>query len=178
MAQFDPEYSKVLKVHFSLTTDPFMYNFPDAKRLTIGLMEIVNYHNIEMTLLTKGEYPTGEINKFKCKPGISLVSLNDSFHTKFEPYSAPIVGRINALKKLADKGLDTWVCIEPYPTPDIIEQSLNELLTKVSFTNTIVFGKWNYRRKKISKDIEDRFYEECCEQVSEFGYKNNIKTYV
>ena len=169
---------KVHKIHFSLTTDPFMHNFPDAQRLTIRLMEIIKNHNIEMTLLTKGAYPTSEISKFNCKPGISLVSLNDSFHAQYEPYSTPIVERINALKKLADMGLDTWVCIEPYPTPDIIEQSLYELLTKVSFTNTIVFGKWNYRRNKINKDIEDRFYKECCEQVSEFGDKNNIKTYV
>ncbi len=47
------------------------------------------------------------------------------------------------MKALHDAGCKTWVSIEPYPTPNLINQRLDELLEKISFTDKIIFGRTN-----------------------------------
>ena len=34
--------------------------------------------------------------------------------------------------------------MEPYPTPNVISQDLNEILEEISFVDSIDFGHWNY----------------------------------
>ena len=48
------------------------------------------------------------------------------------------------LKALSETGCRTWVSMEPYPTPNLIEQELQNLLEAVSFTDRIIFGRTNY----------------------------------
>lgn len=79
--------------------------------------------------------------------GITLISLDESFRRRIEPGAAAYVERIAALKALHDKGCRTWVSIEPYPTPNIIEQDLLEILNAVSFTNKLIFGRTNYSKE-------------------------------
>ena len=55
--------------------------------------------------------------------------------------------RIAALRTLHDAGCKTWVSIEPYPTPNFIEQDLNEILEAISFCDKIIFGRLNYNKK-------------------------------
>ena len=40
--------------------------------------------------------------------------------------------------------LKTLAHIEPYPTPNIIDQDLGEILNTVGFVDSIYFGGWNY----------------------------------
>jgi DNA repair photolyase len=61
-----------------------------------------------------------------------LVSLDESFRERIEPGAAPLEKRLAALKYLHDDGCKTWVSIEPYPTPNIIEQNLHEVLEAVT----------------------------------------------
>jgi DNA repair photolyase len=55
--------------------------------------------------------------------------------------------RIKALKILHEKGCKTWVSIEPYPTPNIIEQNLSAILNAIGFVDKIIFGRLNYNKK-------------------------------
>ena len=74
-----------------------------------------------------------------------------------EPGAASYRERLNALKALHDAGCKTWVSIEPYPTPNLIEQDLSELLDAVSFTDKIIFGRTNYSKEISSYKIIKHF---------------------
>ena len=54
-----------------------------------------------------------------------------------------------ALKKLHENGLKTWISIEPYPTPNIDETSVDieDLLKHIGFVDKIVFGRMNYNKE-------------------------------
>jgi hypothetical protein len=41
---------------------------------------------------------------------------------------------------LHDAGCKTWVSIEPYPTPNFIEQDLNDILCAISFCDKIILS--------------------------------------
>ena len=62
--------------------------------------------------------------------------------------------------------------MEPYPTPNLIDQDINELLEAVSFTDKIIFGRTNYC-KEVSQGYPQHkhFYNEKAKQVIEFCEK-------
>lgn len=179
-----PKYiDKIKFVHLCFMTDPFMYRYKEVEDMTLKIIEKLNKNNVRCTVLTKGIYPRvlsnkeryGALNEY----GITLVSLNDQFKKEYEPHSASYLGRIKSLRYLHDKGLKTWVSIEPYPTPNLDKnQNLQELLNKISFVDRIIFGKLNYN-VVISK-FEDniRFYEDCASQVIDFCKINNIDYHI
>ena len=81
-------------------------------------------------------------------------------------------------KNLHDHGCKTWVSIEPYPTPNIFKQDLNEILEQISFVDKVIFGKLNYN-KEVSKFKNYKiFYNEQAELVHKFCKINNIQVYI
>jgi len=88
---------------------------------------------------------------------------------------------------LSDNGLNTWVSLEPYPTPELDNQAgeIEKLLEKISFVKKLIFGKLNYRRlteynngySSIWKNNED-FYREMAKRVVNFCERNNIKYHI
>ena len=110
--------------------------------------------------------------------GITLVSLDEKYRKENEPGAAPIHERISSLKALHDRGCKTWISIEPYPTPNIKDQDLNEILQAVKFTDRIVFGRTNYNKRVSEYPNYRQFYNEKARQVIEFCQKNNIQSYI
>ena len=140
---------KIKFVHFCFTTDPFMYGYQEIADLTVRLIEALNEQGIKCTALTKGLLPKeliklSEDNEF----GITLISLDDTFRKKIEPFSATYKERIRSLWQLHKKGIKTWVSIEPYPTPNIIDQNFQNILDSISFVDKIIFGKLNFQPEK------------------------------
>ena len=178
-----PKYKDQIKfVHLCFMSDPFMYQHPEVRDLTLKIIEKLNKNNIKCTVLTKGIYPKDLANKDKYglrnEYGITLVSLDNHFKSKFEPHSSPYKERIKSLRFLHDQGLKTWVSIEPYPTPNLVEQDLLEILESVSFTDRIIFGKLNYNVKSSHFKNNQAFYEECVRQLMDFCKEHNIAYYV
>jgi len=146
-----PKYKHDIKfVHLCFTTDPFMYQYPEVEEMTLKILNKLNVNGIRCNVLTKGIYPKDLINTNKYSKeneyGITLVSLDKNFKERFEPCSAPYMGRIKALKRLHDAGLKTWVSMEPYPNPNMVRQNLLNVLKEISFVDNIIFGKLNYKR--------------------------------
>ena len=193
-----PKYKNEINfVHLCFMSDPFMYDYekdeliPEVKELTLKIIERLNKEGIKVTTLTKGFYPEEILdrNKFLSSNeyGITLVSLNGKFKKQFEPFSAPYEKRIQSLEKLARAGLKTWVSMEPYPTPDLDETSVDieKILKRIKFVKKIIFGKLNYRRlsdfdsrycKSWKNNME--FYEEMAKRVVSFCKKHNIKYHI
>jgi DNA repair photolyase len=178
-----PKYKDKIKVvHLSFTTDPFMYKQKEVSDLSLKIIERLNKDNIRCTVLTKGVYPEeladtekyGKNNEY----GITLVSLDKTFKERFEPFAAPYEERVKSLKKLHDKGLKTWVSMEPYPTPNLVDQKLEKILNKISFIDKIVFGKLNYNTQSTQFDYNGNFYQNCSEIVIKFCDSNEIEYHI
>lgn len=171
--------NKIQFVHLCFTTDPFMYEFPEICQMSIDIISLLNAHAIKCTALTKGVLPQ-KLKDFSKgnEYGITLISLNENYREKYEPYSAKYEDRISSLRYLHENGLITWVSIEPYPTPNIINQNLNVILDKISFVDKIIFGRTNYS-KEISQYKEHKcFYNEMAREVISFCKNKNIAYHI
>ena len=168
---------KISTVHLCESTDPFMYGYPIIEKYSLAAIEKLNQNMIRCTVVTKGILPQVLID-LRFNPlneyGISLVSLSEEYRQKIEPRAAPIKERLQALKYLHENGRKTFVAIEPYPTPNIIEQSLQELLQAVSFVDKIIFGRTNYSKKATAFKHNRNFYNFCTKQVLKFCIDNCI----
>lgn len=178
-----PRYKDKIKfVHLCFSTDPFMYKYPEVGDLTLKIIERLNKDNIRSVVLTKGIYPKDPVNIKKYgnrnEYGITIVSLNEKFKKIFEPYSAPYEERIKSLKYLHDKGLKTWISMEPYPTPNLIEQDLKRILQKVSFVDKIIFGKLNYNVKSSQFIDNKEFYQKRADEVIDFCEERGIEYHI
>ena len=173
---------KIEVVHLCFTTDPFMYQQKEVGDLTLKIIEKLNKNGIRCTVLTKGIYPKELTDTKKYSKeneyAITLVSLDENFKRNFEPYAAPYEQRVKGLKYLHDHGLKTWVSMEPYPTPNLIEQKLNEILEKIKFVDKIIFGKLNYNVKITEFEDNKNFYDDCANLVIDFCDRNNIDYHV
>lgn len=170
---------KINSVHLCFTTDPFMYKYDDICHLSIEILKLVNSYNIPCTALTKGILPKELANLSKDNSyGITLISLNEEFREKMEPGSAPYKDRIENLKYLHDNGCKTWVSIEPYPTPNFIEQDFDEILKAVSFTDKIIFGRLHYNKKVSEYKDYKNYYNELAYKVIDFCEKHNIEYHI
>ena len=175
-----PKYKhKIKSVHLCFTTDPFMYGYDDVSEMSLQIIRKLNQAGIKCTVLTKGILP---IELADLSPeneyGITLVSLNEQFREEMEPNTAPFLQRIRALRALHDAGCKTWVSIEPYPTPNIIEQDLDEILDAVSFCDKIIFGRLNYN-KKVSEYRQHReFFNELARTVVDFCERNGKQYHI
>ena len=175
-----PKYKKEIKsVQLSFTTDPFMEQYPEVGELSLKIINRLNKDNIKAVILTKSVLPdsllsTSRINEY----GITLVSLDESFRKKYEPYTSNYEDRIAALKKLHDHGFYTWVSIEPYPTPNICKQDLKKILEKISFVDYIVFGRLHYNKLVSEYKGYKDFYNELALKVEKYCKEHKIKCHI
>lgn len=168
---------KIESVHLCFSTDPFMYGYDEVSQMSIAIIKKLNVAGIKCTALTKGILP---IELATLSPeneyGITLVSLDEVFRQEMEPNSAPYKERIDALRILHNAGCKTWVSIEPYPTPNFIEQDLNEILEAIGFCDKIIFGRLNYNKKVSEYKDHKAYFNELAEQVIAYC-KANGKQY-
>ncbi len=183
-----PRYQKEIDfVHLSFMTDPFMFdpvnqrNIPWIEELTLSIIERLNSHKIKCTILTKSKYPTTLTNQTYSKEneyGITLVSQDSEFHSRYEPFSPSSSERLDALKTLHDAGLKTWVSLEPYPTPNIVNQKLESILDSIEFVDKIVFGKWNYSKEVNGYKGQNEFYQKCSDKIIEFAKQKGVPMHI
>lgn len=171
--------SKIQSVQLCFTTDPFMYEYDEIKNMSIAAIEKLNDAAIKCTVLTKGLLPS-VLSTFSIdnEYGITLISLNEEYRKRVEPRAASYSERLTALKVLHDKGSRTWVSIEPYPTPNLIEQDIYDILNAISFTNKIIFGRTNYNKEITSYVQHKEFYNVQAARVIDFCNERQIAYHI
>lgn len=170
---------KIKTIHLCFTTDPFMYGYDDICDLSLEIINLISKYDIPLTALTKGVFPKELENSSKKNSyGITLISLNEEFRKKMEPGSAPYSERINSLYNLHKKGFNTWVSIEPYPTPNFIEQNFQEILKSVKFVDKIIFGRLHYNKRVSQYKEYKKYYNDLAKQVIDFCIQNNIEYHI
>lgn len=170
---------KIQSVQLCFTTDPFMYGYDEVKDMSLKIIQKLNDAGIKCTALTKGLLPI-ELARMSSENeyGITLISLNEQFRGEIEPNAAPYVQRIEALQALHNAGCKTWVSIEPYPTPNIIEQDFSEILNAVSFTDKIIFGRLNYNKRVSEYKDYKKYFNELAQQVIDFCISRNKQYHI
>lgn len=174
---------KIDSVFLSFLSDPFMHDQPEITELSLKIIERLNRDNIRCVVLTKGDLPLALADKQKYgsnnEYGITLISLDEMFREQFEPGTSPYAKRIDGLKRLHDKGLKTWVSMEPYPTENMIKQDITTILNDIKFVDKIVFGRIHYDggANKALKEKPD-YYRDLSEVVRAFCSKNKIGCYI
>ena len=150
--------NRIESVQLCFTTDPFMYGYDEIVRMSLDSIYLLNSSGIKCTVLTKGILPKELMNKERYSAdneyGITLVSVNEKYREQMEPNAAPYKERVAAMKVLSEAGCKTWVSMEPYPTPNLIEQNLQAILETVKFVDKIIFGRTNYC-KEILEDTRN-----------------------
>lgn len=170
---------KIKSVQLCFTTDPFMVGYPEIQEMSMAAIKRLNEDKIKCCILTKGILPIELKDLYKENEyGITLVSLNEAYREKMEPGAAPYGERLSALKKLHDAGCKTWVSIEPYPTPNLIEQKLKDILEAVDFTDRIIFGRTNYNKTVTAYPNQKHFYNACAKEVIRFCEDRKIKYHI
>jgi DNA repair photolyase len=148
----------------------------------LQIVERLSKEHIKCTVLTKGTYPADLTDKDKYgatnEYGITLVSLDERFRNEYEPNTAKFKDRIKALKRIHDNGAKTWVSMEPYPTPNIVDQDLAEILNEIRFVDKIVFGRLNYNVKSSQWLNHREYYNECVDLVVQFCENNKINYHI
>lgn len=170
---------KITSVQLCFTTDPFMYGYPEVTEMSIKIIKLLNDNGIKCTALTKGILP----DELKClskqnEYGITLISLDEDFRKRMEPNAAPYNDRIAALRKLHDAGCKTWVSIEPYPTPNIINQDYSKILEKISFVDKIIFGRLNYNKDVTAYKKHKEFFNALANQTIAYCLEHNIQYHI
>lgn len=171
--------SKIKSVQLCFTTDPFMYQYKEIEDMSLKAIKKLNSAGIKCCILSKGILPTSLSTLSKNNEyGITLVSLDENYRKSMEPGSAPYSERLSALRKLHNKGCKTWVSIEPYPTPNIINQDISTILESISFSDKIIFGRTNYSKNVTSYKEHRAFYNDQAAIVIDFCSKKNIQFHI
>ena len=170
---------KIQSVQLCFTTDPFMYGYDEIAQMSIKAIQKLNEAGIKCTVLTKGVLPI-ELADLSSENeyGITLISLDEQYRERMEPGAAPYKDRLEAMKMLHDRGCKTWVSMEPYPTPNLIEQDLNEILEAVSFTDKIIFGRTNYSKEVTAFKTNKTFYNDAARKVIDYCANHNIQYHI
>ena len=170
---------KIQSVHLCFTTDPFMQGYPEISGMSIAAIKKLNAAGIKCTALTKGILPIELADLSKDNEyGITFVSLNEEYRAKMEPGAAPYAERLAALQALHDAGCKTWVSMEPYPTPNLIDQNLYDLLEAVSFVDKIIFGRTNYSTEVSSYKEHRAYYNKLAAEVISFCEEHGIQYHI
>lgn len=170
---------KIQSVQLCFTTDPFMCGYPEVEQISIAAIRKLNDAGIKCTTLTKGISPASlaELSKDN-EYGITLISLDEKYREKMESGAAPYKDRLAALKYLHDAGCKTWISMEPYPTPNLIEQDLEDVLEAVAFVDKIIFGRTNYCKEVSSYKDHKEFYNKLATEVIDFCERRGIQYHI
>lgn len=171
--------NKIKSVQLCFTTDPFMCGYDEIREMSLAAIHKLNDAGIKCRVLTKGILP---IELAECSKdneyGITLISLDENYRQRMEPGSAPYQDRLAALWVLHNRGFRTWVSIEPYPTPNLIEQSVYNILETIGFVDKIIFGRTNYNKEITAYAKHKEFYNEQAATVVAFCEERHIDYHI
>ena len=143
------------QVFFSFTTDVYS---PFDRSLTRPSLQLVQEHGMDICVLTKGgSRALVDIDLYRqdrdCFAS-TLTTLDDSFSRKWEQNAALPDDRLATLKAFHDRGIFTWVSLEP--TLDV-KSSLAIVEATHGFVDLYKIGRANYL-KEITRTTDWRDY--------------------
>lgn len=161
------------QVMLSFTTDPY---HPGDCSLTSLTLDVLAGHGLAFCTLTKGGTKAWQ-DHHRFRPSrdafaSTLTSLDDRFSRKWERRAALPEDRIRALRAFHEKGIFTWVSLEP--TLDV-DASLAVVDATHEFVDLYKVGRANYL-KQITRTTDWRDYtHRMIEKMQALGKRHYIK---
>lgn len=142
--------------------------------ITRKVINMFNDYGINYNILTKNASIIRDKELIFCrnaKIGMSISFLNGELRKLHEPYASIIKDRITTLEIFAERGIYTWVSIEPiFDVDEVIE-----LIPYINFVNEIKVGKLNYN-KQIENSIDWKYaYTRIVDTLEKYNCKYYIK---
>lgn len=160
------------QVMLSFTTDP--YN-PHNTSLTRPTLELLQEYGLGVCTLTKGgSRALADIDIFRPDRDAfasTLTSLDDAFSLRWERGAALPGDRIATLRAFHERGIFTWVSLEP--TLDC-DSSIAIIEHTHEFVDLFKIGRANYLPMTASTDWED-YTLRILEVVNRLGVRHYIK---
>ena len=168
------------QVMLSFTTDPYHPFNTDATRYALEV--VGSTHGLGFCTLTKGGTRSlRDIDLFRANKdafATTMTSLDDRFSQKWESGAALPNDRIEAIKKFHDKGIFTWVSLEP--TLDV-NASLAIIERTHEFVDLFKIGRVNYMPMTKTTDWEDYTHRiiDLCDRLGVAHYiKRDLQPYL
>jgi DNA repair photolyase len=160
------------QVMLSFTSDPY---HPGDTSLTRRTIEVLIEHGLAFCTLTKGgTRALRDIDLFRPEHdafAATLTSLDDTFSRKWERGAALPGDRITALRHFHERGIFTWVSLEP--TIDV-ESSLAIVRQTHAFVDLYKVGRVNYLPITKTTDWQD-YTHRMVDLLAEVGATHYIK---
>jgi DNA repair photolyase len=142
--------------------------------LTRGALEILNRNDLPFTVLTKGGTRATRdfdlLEAGRARFGSTLIFLDQKYASYWEPGAASIADRIDAIQQAHDRGIPTWVSVEPVIEPDQALKVIKELhpivdhfkVGKINHNREIenLHDWWEFRQEVegLLQDVEADYY--------------------
>jgi DNA repair photolyase len=161
---------------FCFLTDPYQ---PAEKneRLTRQALEIAKRYQLRTQILTKGfndiiSEDLDLMREMGTELGLTITFADDSKRVLWEPHASSIPDRIKTLQEAFEKGIYTWVSLEPVIDP---EQAI-ELIQQISpFVKFWKIGKLNHMKEQENKVNWKKFLTDVVQLLDSLGAKYYIK---
>jgi len=169
------------KILFSFLSDPYQ-PLEATEKLTFQALEIVNMYRLKSQILTKGgQLATRDLDLMSScgtELGVTICFANDTKRHEWEPDAAPISERISLLKAAHERGIHTWVSLEPVIDP---EEALQVIRLTHHWVDRWKVGKLNHMKaveqsvdwKKFRLDVEGLLQE----VGAAYYIKDDLRTY-
>ena len=163
------------EVLLSFTSDPYQ-PLELTLRITRNVISILHNYDIGVHILTKaGTRATRDFDILGQNPNDAFAStltfIDESQSLEWEPKAALPEDRIKAIRQAKEKGIRTWVSLEPVIDP---EQSLEIIRQTKDFVDKYKVGKLNYHKRE--KEINwTRFAKEAIALLKKYNKDYYIK---
>jgi DNA repair photolyase len=130
-------------------TDPYQ-PLEKKYRITRGCLETLLGSQLSLNILTRSPLALRDIDLFKklhdIKIGFSITTDSEETKKLFEPDSPSIISRVEALKKMHDAGISTYVFIGPMLPLD--PKKIVDMIAGVA--DSVLIDRLNYSNKVLS----------------------------
>ncbi len=160
-------------IFLSFTTDPYQ-PIEAEKQITREAIKIIKGFGLNVMILTKaGKLAERDLDLLDGSDwfGVTLTLTLEEDRKVWEPHAASTQERIDALRKARDKGIRTWVSIEPVIDP---HQSLELIRSTIGIVDLYKIGKWNHDARANAIDWVS-FRKEATAILEKAGTEFHIK---
>lgn len=141
------------EILISFSTDPYQ-PLDEKLQLTRRAIEILIHYELHFTVLTKGglrstrDFDLMESRPDLCRYGTTLVFISAHDREIWEPRAARSGERIDALRQAHQRGIRTWVSLEPVVFP---WQTIELIKTTLGAVDEYRIGKFNHTNSPDAK---------------------------
>jgi len=137
------------EILLSFMSDP--YHSDEATALTREALLILEKYDLQVQVLTKGGLRSMQdfdiLARNHWKYGATIIFSDDAMRKEWEPHAAPIEERMEALRAANQRGIYTWVSIEPVVDP---AQALDVMRQLKGHVDLWKVGKLNHNKERES----------------------------